>query len=157
MEVMSWILLRLLMIFAPGNGARLFWRPTTQIFPRANTSANTTQYIREHHLSENSFYYWQRLFRKEAVAEKTDLPSVSSSLTAAFEKTAATGLQNSSFIEVSVPSVPASSTDREPSGSNADSVPSWDMLLQHGGYSLYLNNSVSEKGLNTVLRAISHA
>ena len=144
MEVMSWILLRLLMIFAPGNGARLFWRPTTQIFPRANTSANTT-------------YYWQRLFRKEAVAEKTDLPSVSSSLTAAFEKTAATGLQNSSFIEVSVPSVPASSTDREPSGSNADSVPSWDMLLQHGGYSLYLNNSVSEKGLNTVLRAISHA
>ena len=84
-------------------------------------------------------------------------PRTPPSLTAAFEKTAATGLQNSSFIEVSVPSVPASSTDREPSGSNADSVPSWDMLLQHGGYSLYLNNSVSEKGLNTVLRAISHA
>ena len=131
------------------------WR---QIILEANNSdIPKSQYIREHHLSENSFYYWQRLFRKEAVAEKTDLPSVSSSLTAAFEKTAATGLQNSSFIEVSVPSVPASSTDREPSGSNADSVPSWDMLLQHGGYSLYLNNSVSEKGLNTVLRAISHA
>ena len=124
------------------------WR---QIILEANNSdIPKSQYIREHH-------HWQRLFRKEAVAEKTDLPSVSSSLTAAFEKTAATGLQNSSFIEVSVPSVPASSTDREPSGSNADSVPSWDMLLQHGGYSLYLNNSVSEKGLNTVLRAISHA
>lgn len=125
------------------------WR---QIILEANNSdIPKSQYIREHHLSENSFYYWQRLFRKEAVAEKTDLPAASSSLTAA------TGLQNSSFIEVSVPSVPASSVAREPSGSNADSAPSWDMLLQYGGYSLYLNNSVSEKGLNTVLRAISHA
>ena len=69
------------------------WR---QIILEANNSdIPKSQYIREHHLSENSFYYWQRLFRKEAVAEKTDLPSVSSSLTAAFEKTAATGLQNS--------------------------------------------------------------
>ena len=86
------------------------WR---QIILEANNSdIPKSQYIREHHLSENSFYYWQRLFRKEAVAEKTDLPSVSSSLTAAFEKTAATGLQNSSFIEVSVPSVQASFTDR---------------------------------------------
>ena len=85
------------------------WR---QIILEANNSdIPKSQYIREHHLSENSFYYWQRLFRKGVVVEKTDLPSVSS-LTAAFEKTAATGLQNSSFIEVSVPSVQASFTDR---------------------------------------------
>ena len=59
------------------------WR---QIILEANNSdIPKSQYIREHHLSENSFYYWQRLFRKEAVVEKTDLPSVSS-LTAAFEK-----------------------------------------------------------------------
>lgn len=131
------------------------WR---QVVLEANNSdIPKRQYIREHHLSENSLYYWQRRFRKEAVAEKTDLPVVSSSLTAAVEKTDAAGLQNSSFIEVSVPSVPASSDDDGSHRSSADSAPSWDMLLQHGGYSLYLNNSVSEKCLNTVLRMISHA
>ena len=51
------------------------WR---QIILEANHSnIPKSQYIREHHLSENSFYYWQRLFRKEAVAEKTAFPAVS--------------------------------------------------------------------------------
>ncbi|MDY6278993.1 MAG: hypothetical protein SPL63_02600 [Roseburia faecis] len=103
-----------------------------QIILEANNSdIPKSQYIRDHHLSENSFYYWQRLFRKEAVAGKIDLPAVSSSLTAAVEKTADADLQNSSFIEVSVPSVPASPGEGESRRPNTDSAPSWDMLLQH--------------------------
>ncbi len=132
------------------------WR---QIVLEANNSGQPKiQYIREHHLSENSFYYWQRLFRKEAIAqsEGAGLPAAASPVPTTADKPASVGPQNSAFIEVTAPSSPLSSDEEERHKSAVDPS-SWDVLLQHGDYSLYLNNTVSEKCLKTVLRAISHA
>lgn len=133
------------------------WR---QIILEANNSdIPKIQYMREHNLSENSFYYWQRFFRKEAIENGTALSAIPQNQPVN-ERSAAPGQQVSSFIEVTAPSVP----DPAPSAPAApctvpDSEPdsSWTMMLRHGDYSLYLDNSVSEKCLKTVLRAIPHA
>lgn len=118
-----------------------------------NSGMPKIQYIHEHNLSENRFYYWQRVFRKEAIAGKAGLPAASSpsSLPAAARP------QDSAFIEVTAPSAPVSYDDESDRGPDIGPVPSWDMLLQKDGCSLYLSSRVSEKCLNTVLRAISHA
>lgn len=126
------------------------WR---QIILEANNSdIPKIQYINEHNLSENSFYYWQRFFRKEAVANGNALSSVPQPA----HDEALPANQGSSFIEVTAPSVPAPST-AACSQETSDPDPEWAMMLRHGDYNLYIDNSVSEKCLKTVLRAISHA
>lgn len=126
------------------------WRPI--ILEANNSDIPKIQYIHEHNLSENSFYYWQRFFRREAgCAESFSAPGQNQSVSGV--PVPASG-QVSSFIEVSAPSLPVSS-DRTESSQNTD--PEWTMMLRHGDYSLYLDNNVSEKCLKTVLRAISHA
>lgn len=129
------------------------WR---QIILEANNSdMPKIQYIHEHNLSENSFYYWQRLFRREAVENGTAPAAVPQSVHGV-PQPADSLPAGSSFIEVTPPSVQAPSA---PSCKErcADPDPEWTMMLRHGDYSLYLDNKVSEKCLKTVLRAISHA
>lgn len=129
------------------------WR---QIILEANNSdIPKIQYIREHNLSENSFYYWQRFFRREAVANGAALSAAPQPAHNAVQPVEP-GLPGSPFIEVTAPPAPAPST-ASCQGQCSDPDPEWAMMLRHGDYSLYIDNSVSEKCLKTVLRAISHA
>lgn len=127
------------------------WR---QIVLEANNSdIPKIQYIREHNLKENSFYYWQRFFRRQTAADGTVLPPARTS-EHGISQTAAQGNLASSFIEVTAPSDPSEKACvRMPSSAE----PAWKIMLRHGDYSIYVDNDVSEECLETVLRAVSHA
>lgn len=125
------------------------WR---QIILEANNSDRPKiEFIHEHHISENAFYYWQRIFRQEAI----DNAGVPSAAVAACDSSQAMAA-SSSFVELSMPIEPAP-TAQTPARTEPDPTSNWAMMLQHNGYNLFMDNNVSAQCLKTVLRVINHA
>lgn len=127
------------------------WR---QIILEANNSGRPKiEYMREHNISENQFYYWQKLVRREAIATGAAIPSSANPCVPAVNGEA------SSFIEVSAPDASSGSVHSSPAVADDPVRPgaSWTILLRRGDYDMYLNNQVSEDCLKTVLRVISNA
>lgn len=128
------------------------WR---QIVLEANNSdIPKIQYIREHKLTENSFYYWQRYFRREEAANGT-LPVLQNPETGICSSEAPVK-PVSSFIEVTAPSTtcPSEEANDKPF---PPAEPAWKVMLRHGDYSIYIDNGVTQACLETVMQAISHA
>ena len=95
------------------------------------------QWLADNGISEKSYYYWLRKFRKE-VFEKAQLPSVRQS-------------SEISFAEISVPDIKLVVDDNRLVNSSAVAI------IQIKDISIELTNDVSNDLLGRILEGINHA
>ena len=101
----------------------------------AGTTAK--QWLVENDISEKSYYYWLRKFRKEAY-EQMQMPPVTSS-------------SEITFAEISVPL----SRQEEPIHSFQEQPPV--AIIKNGALSIAISNDISEALLDRIFQVIRHA
>ena len=101
----------------------------------AGTTAK--QWLVENDISEKSYYYWLRKFRKEAYEQMQMPPATSSS--------------EITFAEISVPL----SRQEEPIHSFQEQPPV--AIIKNGALSIAISNDISEALLNRIFQVIRHA
>ena len=101
----------------------------------AGTTAK--QWLVENDISEKSYYYWLRKFRKEAYEQMQMPPATSSS--------------EITFAEISVPL----SRQEEPIHSFQEQPPV--AIIKNGALSIAISNNISEALLDRIFQVIRHA
>ena len=101
----------------------------------AGTTAK--QWLAENDISEKSYYYWLRKFRKEAYEQMQMPPATSSS--------------EITFAEISVPL----SRQEEPIHSFQEQPPV--AIIKNGALSIAISNDISEALLDRIFQVIRHA
>ena len=95
------------------------------------------QWLKENQVSEKSYYYWLRKFRKEAY-EQMQMPPATSS-------------PEITFAEISVPL----SRQEEPIHSFQEQPPV--AIIKNGALSIAISNDISEALLDRIFQVIRHA
>lgn len=104
-----------------------------------NSGMSKKAWLKEHHVNEKQFYYWQRRIRAAAAREMQDplLPAVAPSV---------------DFTEISLP--PESPVIHVAEASHANRA---DAVLRAGNMTLEVSNSLSPVLLATLLQVMAHA
>ena len=99
------------------------------------------QWLKENHILEQSYYYWQRKFRKEAYdqMENSCLPSVPDTTNAV------------SFVEISAPA-----HQEAPMECNLETIKP-AAVIKTATISIAISNDISEQLLLKILQEVAHA
>ena len=131
---------------------RDYWR---QVIRECNTRGHgitKREWFQEHNINSKSYYYWQKQFRSEAIATiNTDADiqgtGVSTSVPKAgfFDITAAVHTSAAGISDVTA----------DPVQSTMSNVP--ELMIQISDCRIFVNSTIQEKTLETVLKVIRHA
>ena len=99
------------------------------------------QWLEENHILEQSYYYWQRKFRKEAYdqMENSCLPSVQDNKNAV------------SFVEISAPV-----HKKVPMECNSETIKP-AVVIKTATMSIAISNDISDQLLSKILQEVAHA
>ena len=109
------------------------------------------EWCRNHNISENQFYYWQRRVRARAVAEMQTNAVTSSGLMRS-EQTPSLVELRAPVSEPSVIEAASLSNDH-----NAQTNHTADLLLRVGAYEIQVSGPATEETLRMVLRVLGNA
>ena len=109
------------------------------------------EWCRNHNISENQFYYWQRRVRTRAVAE-LQMNAVTNSGLMRSE-------QASSLVELRPPITDSSVIEAAPlnNSHNVQTNHTTDLLLRIGAYEIQVSGPATEETLRMVLRVLGDA
>lgn len=99
------------------------------------------QWMAENHISEKSYYYWQRIIRKEAYEQMTNSPA----LPATLENT------DVSFAELRIPEQKKKFTNIIPEVIKPTAV------IKTTTVTIEISNDIADNLLSRILREVSHA
>lgn len=131
---------------------RDYWRQIIRECNARDRGITKLAWLQEHDINSKSYYYWQKQFRSEAVASVTNEVAVQ-------ETAAPVPVENPAFFDITT-SV-ASSIEKkdnaspEPLKQSTSNIP--ELMIQISDYRIYVNSTIQEKTLETVLKVLSHA
>ena len=126
------------------------WRQIIQDCINRDPDISKRQWCRENGVRYRSFMYWQRRFQLEAIDlmenHGTTLPV----------KQEPVSVQ--AFVDMT-PQLEMLQTERgsSPAGSSEPTPPVPELMIQAGSFRIYVNGSIQEATLETVMRVIRHA
>lgn len=125
------------------------WRQTVYECLNRNPKLSKKQWCRENGVYYRSFLYWQRKFQMEALDlmenHETTLPAKQDAVSVP------------AFADMA-PQLKALQDEQEFSPAGSEPTPlAPELMIQAGSYRVYVNSSIQETTLETVLRVIHHA
>ena len=125
------------------------WRQTIQDCINRNPDISKRQWCQENGIQYRSFMYWQRKFQMEALDLignlETTLPIKQDPVCVP------------AFADMT-PHLEALQAERESSPAGSEPMPlAPELMIQAGSFRVYVNGSIQETTLETVMRVICHA
>ena len=125
------------------------WRQIIQDCINRNPGISKRQWCRENGVRYRSFMYWQRKFQLKAIDlmenHGTKLPVKQEPVSA------------QAFVDMTS-QLEALQTEREFSPASSELTPlAAELMIQAGSFRIYVNGSIQEATLETVMRVIRHA
>lgn len=131
---------------------RDYWRQIIRECNARDRGITKLAWLQEHDINSKSYYYWQKQLRSEAVAFVTNGAT-------AQETAAPAPVEKPAFFEITT-SVASSiekkdNSSPEPPQQSTANIP--ELMIQISDYRIYVNSSIQEKTLETVLKVLRHA
>ena len=125
------------------------WRQIIQDCINRNPGISKRQWCRENGVRYRSFMYWQRKFQLKAIDlmenHRTKLPVKQEPVSA------------QAFVDMTS-QLEVLQTEREFSPASSELTPlAAELMIQAGSFRIYVNGSIQEATLETVMRVIRHA
>jgi|ADurb_Cas_02_Slu_FD_contig_21_2157852_length_609_multi_3_in_0_out_0_1 putative transposase len=117
------------------------WKQTILDCQQRPADKSVKQWLEENHILEQSYYYWQRKFRKEAYdqMENACLPSIEDNKNAV------------SFVEIAAPV-----HKKVPIECNSETIKP-AVVIKTATMSIAISNDISDQLLSKILQEVAHA